>query len=183
LEVVFILGLLLAYGLLKPRRRRRASRLVNGILRNAPTQTVRPIPAAASDIGKVQETTYRGRCWVIDGDTIDINGMRLRLAGIDAPELDHPHGQKAKRALMRLCKGQVIRAVVEGGQSYDRLVATCYLPDGTDLSAEMVKTGHAIDWPKFSGGKYSHLEPDGIRQRLWRCDARQKGRMPQSLPD
>ncbi len=150
-----------------------------------PDERVRHSPIhreSLPDIGP-RETSYRGRCWVIDGDTIDINGVRLRLAGIDAPELDHPYGQRAKRALMRLCKGQVIRAVVEGGQSYDRLVATCYLSDGTDLSAEMVKTGHAIDWPKFSGGKYGHLEPDGIRKRLWRCDARQKGRLPQSLPD
>jgi micrococcal nuclease len=57
------------------------------------------------------------------------------------------------------------------------------LPDGRDLSAEMVKAGHAIDWRKFSGGKYRQLEPDGIRKKLWRCDARQKGRMPARLPD
>jgi micrococcal nuclease len=35
-------------------------------------------------------TVLRGRCWVIDGDTIVIDNVRLRLAGIDAPELDHP---------------------------------------------------------------------------------------------
>ncbi|MEZ5798951.1 MAG: thermonuclease family protein [Paracoccaceae bacterium] len=135
------------------------------------------------EITIVRDTVFQGRCWVIDGDTIDIGGTRIRLAGIDAPELDHPYGQRAKFALMRLCKGQVVRAVTEGDQSHDRWIATCTLPDGRDLSAEMVREGHAIDWPKFSKGKYRHLEPEGIRKRLWRCDARQKGRMPPSLPD
>jgi micrococcal nuclease len=120
---------------------------------------------------------------VIDGDTIDISGTRIRLAGIDAPEMDHPYGKSAKWALVNLCKGQDIRAVFDGDLSHDRTVATCYLPDGRDLSAEMVKAGLAIDWPKFSRGKYSGLELPGIRRKLWRCDARQKGRMPASLPD
>jgi micrococcal nuclease len=120
---------------------------------------------------------------VIDGDTIDIKGKRIRLAGIDAPELEDPYGKRAKSMLIQLCQGQRIRAVSEGGSSHDRTVATCYLPDGRDLSAEMVKAGLAIDWRKFSGGKYRHLEPDGIRKKLWRCDARQKGLMPPVLPD
>jgi len=74
-------------------------------------------------------------------------------------------------------------AVFEGDLSHDRTVATCYLPDGRYLSAEMVKAGMAIDWPKFSRGKYSGIELPGIRKKLWRCDARQKGRMPPGLPD
>ena len=132
-------------------------------------------------IVEVQE--LRGRAWVIDGDTIDISGTRIRLSGIDAPELDHPYGKNAKWALVNLCKGQEVRAVFDGDLSHDRTVATCYLADGRDLSAEMVKAGMAIDWRKFSGGKYQGLEPDGIRKKLWRCDARQKGLMPPSLPD
>ncbi|MFZ1727253.1 MAG: thermonuclease family protein [Albidovulum sp.] len=135
------------------------------------------------EIEVVSVDEVRGRAWVIDGDTIDIGGQRIRLAGIDAPELDHPYGKNAKWALVNLCKGREVRAVFDGDQSYNRTVATCYLPDGRDLSAEMVKAGMAIDWPKFSRRKYSGLEPAGIRQRLWRCDARQKGRMPPRLPD
>ena len=71
-----------------------------------------------------------------------------------------------------------MRAVFDGRLSYDRSAATCYLPDGRDLSAEMVKAGMAIDWAKYSGGKYRALEVEGIRKKLWRCDARQRGRMP-----
>ncbi|WP_295080552.1 hypothetical protein [Tabrizicola sp.] len=41
----------------------------------------------------------------------------------------------------------------------------------------------AIDWPNFSRGKYAGLEVAGVRKKLWRCEARQKGLMPPSLPD
>jgi micrococcal nuclease len=115
---------------------------------------------------------------VVDGDTICINRKTIRLSGIDAPELDHPYGERAKSAMIRLCRGQVIRAEVHEGLTHDRLVATCYLPDGRDLGAELVKMGLAVDWPKYSGGKYRALEVEGIRKKLWRCDARQKGLMP-----
>lgn len=137
----------------------------------------------SADIRIVEVTELRGRAWVIDGDTLDIGGMRIRLVGIDAPEMDHPYGRTAKWALVNLCKGQEIRAVFDGDLSHDRTVATCYLPDGRDLSAEMVAAGMAIDWPKFSRGKYSRLEPQGIRRKFWRCDARQKGRMAPRRPD
>ncbi|GGX55377.1 hypothetical protein GCM10007385_24900 [Tateyamaria omphalii] len=112
-----------------------------------------------------------------DGDTIVINKMQIRLFGIDAPELDHPYGQKAKWAMVKLCKGHTVRAEVTEEDQYGRTVAHCTLPDGRDLSAEMVKLGLAIDWPKFSGGKYKTMEQSGVRRKLWLADARQKGRM------
>jgi micrococcal nuclease len=121
------------------------------------------------------ETVLRGRCWVIDGDTIVINNIRVRLAGIDAPELDHPWGQRSKWALVQLCKGQTVTARIKPELSYDRMVAECFLPDGRDLGAELVRIGLALDWPKFSGGKYRHLEPEDVRRKLWRAAARQRG--------
>jgi len=99
------------------------------------------------------------------------------LAGIDAPELAHPWGKKAKWELVNLCKGQIITAEIEPELSYDRLVATCFLPDGHDLSAEMVRSGMALDWVKFSVGKYKHLETDGVRKKHWKAAARQRGQM------
>lgn len=118
-----------------------------------------------------------GPAYVTDGDTITIKKTQIRLYGIDAPELDHPYGKKAKWAMVRLCKGHRIRAEITDEDDYGRTVAKCFLPDGCDLSAELVKQGLAIDWPKYSGGKYSHLEVAGVRKKLWLADARQKGRM------
>lgn len=147
---------------------------------SAPSTPVRPVPS--EPLRQVEEQTgqqiIRGHCWVIDGDTIVINKVHIRLAGIDAPELDHPYGQNAKRALMNLCRGQVVTAVTDGSTSHERAVATCTLEDGRDLSAEMVRAGLALDWGKHSGGRYRHLEVEGIRKKLWRVEARHKGKMP-----
>ncbi len=118
-----------------------------------------------------------GKAWVTDGDTIVINKTQIRLFGIDAPEIDHPFGQKAKWALVKLCKGHKVKAAVTDVDHYGRTVAHCTLPDGRDLSAELVKMGLAIDWPKFSDGNYKHLEIPGVRKRLWLANARQTGKM------
>jgi endonuclease YncB( thermonuclease family) len=120
----------------------------------------------------------KGQCWVIDGDTIVIDKVHIRIPGIDAPELDHPWGQKSKWALVQLCKGQVVTAHLKPELSYDRTVAQCFLPDGRDLAAELVRQGMALDWPKFSGGQYKHLETADARKRLWRAAARQRGGSP-----
>lgn len=79
--------------------------------------------------------------------------------------------------MVQLCKGQVVTARIKPELSHDRLVGECFLPDGRDLAAEMVASGMALDWPKFSGGKYRHLETVDARKRLWRADLRQKGRL------
>lgn len=130
--------------------------------------TAKPLPS---------KPEISGAAYVVDGDTIVIQKTQIRLFGIDAPELDHPFGQKAKWAMVALCKGQKIRAVITEKDAYDRTVAKCFLPDGRDLSAEMVKIGMAIDWPKFSGGIYRALETPDARKTLWLATARQQGRM------
>jgi endonuclease YncB( thermonuclease family) len=119
----------------------------------------------------------QGAAYVVDGDTIIVQKTNLRLHGVDAPELEHPYGKSAKSALIALCKGQTVRAELRGFDDHGRTVAQCFLPDGRDLSAEMVKAGLAIDWRKFSGGLYAALEVPGVRKKLWLADARQNGRM------
>lgn len=177
------MGLLrLLLKLFRPRRRRYSYQQSSNSYRpvSAPEQPVPPSPW--EPLRQVEHQTgqqiIRGHCWVIDGDTIIINKIHIRLAGIDAPELDHPYGQNAKRALMNLCRGQVVTAVTDGSTSHERAVATCTLEDGRDLSAEMVRAGLALDWGKHSGGRYRHLEVEGIRKKLWRVEARHKGKMP-----
>jgi micrococcal nuclease len=175
-----LLGLLSK--LFAPQRRRYRYQQSTDSYRPQPA-SVMPVRLVPSEpLRQVEEQTgqqlLRGHCWVIDGDTIVINKIHIRLAGIDAPEIDHPYGQNAKRALMNLCRGQVVTAVTDGSTSHVRAVATCTLEDGRDLSAEMVRVGLALDWGKHSGGRYRHLEVEGIRKKLWRVEARHKGRMP-----
>lgn len=77
-----------------------------------------------------------------------------------------PWGQKSKWAMVEICKGQVITARLDGERSFDRLVGTCFLPDGRDIGAEIIKEGLALDLPHFSGGKYRQFEPEGARNKL-----------------
>lgn len=120
---------------------------------------------------------FTGKAYIIDGDSLRIKGEEIRLFGVDAPEFDHPYGKQAKWALHALTKGQTVQVNVVALDHYGRTVAKCFLPDGRDLSAEMVKQGLALDWAKFSGGLYRAHEPPRIRKSLWLADARQKGRM------
>lgn len=114
--------------------------------------------------------TLTGKAYVIDGDTIKVRNTKIRLAGIDAPEIDMPWGQKSKWAMVGICKGQTITVKLDGERSHDRLVGTCFLPDGRDIGAEIIKQGLALDLAHFSGGKYRHLEPEGARKKL--CDGK-----------
>ncbi len=131
-------------------------------------QSAKPLPT---------KPVLQGSAYVVDGDTLVIQKTQIRLFGVDAPELNHPYGNKAKWALVALCKGQTVRAELSEQDVHGRTVARCYLQDGRDVSAEMVKVGLAIDWTKFSGGEYLSLEVPGVRKKLWLADARQKGHM------
>ena len=122
---------------------------------------------------RTQTTTVQqiisGKCRVIDGDTIAIGRQKIRFAGIDAPELHNPYGKKAKWALVELCKEQNITAKLTGETSFDRVVAKCFLDDGRDLAAEMVKLELALDSPHFPDADYKHLETPNARRKLrWR---------------
>lgn len=130
-----------------------------------PEPTLRPHP---EPIEKAIQPIV-GKCHVIDGDTIVIGKQHIRFAGMNAPELNEPYGKQAKWALVELCKGQVITAHPNGETSYDRIVAKCFLPDGRDLAAEMVKMELALYIPHFPYADYKHLETPNSRRKLrWR---------------
>lgn len=123
-----------------------------------------PLAVAHSD-GAIQ-----GRASVIDGDTIEIHGSRIRFNGIDAPESDqrcHEKGGKLYRCgaasakaldrLLRSSSPTVCQFVTL--DQYDRFVGDCYLNNGESVQEWMVSNGHALDWPRYSRGKYaSHQE-------------------------
>jgi endonuclease YncB( thermonuclease family) len=101
---------------------------------------------------------------VVDGDTLYVGRLKYRLCGIDAPERGQLGSQAAADHLRYITKGKAIacRPVGEGTpcdgrssrKSHGRIVAQCFV-DGQDIAAEMVRSGHARDWPKFSGGYYA----------------------------
>ena len=101
---------------------------------------------------------------VVDGDTLYVGRLRYRLCGIDAPERGQPGSREATDYLRALTQAKTIICTpvgegtpCNGGserQSHDRIVAQCFV-GGRDIAAEMVREGHAQDWPEFSGGHYT----------------------------
>lgn len=181
MEVIFVVlvcVVLVVLGFRKPKNKHQAPKRTYQAPKNAVrgrgTHPARPgvdKRSVATPLGQnhpVMPESMRltGKAYIIDGDTIKIKGVKIRLAGIDAPELNMPWGQKSKWTMVDICKGQTIVAELDGERSHDRLVGTCFLPDGRDIGAEIIKRGLALDLPHFSGGKYRKLEPEGARRKL-----------------
>lgn len=102
---------------------------------------------------------------VTDGDTFRFGTIRVRLAGIDAPELATPAGAPARAYLAALIEGKALSCADSGERSYDRVVATCRTPTGDDVALAMVSAGWAFDWPTYSHGAYQSAE---VKARLAR---------------
>lgn len=102
--------------------------------------------------------THKGRVWVIDGDTIAYKntGLRIRLWGLNAPELGDHIGQNAKTKLAKIIGHHEVSCADTGQRSYDRVVARCFI-GRTDLSAIMITQGLAKPYCHFSGDFYDNV--------------------------
>nr|DAN08768.1 MAG TPA: SNc [Caudoviricetes sp.] len=109
---------------------------------------------------------------ISDGDTITIlqnkTQIKVRLFGIDAPELKQPYGKKSKQFLANLIAGEVVEVDENGKDRYKRTIGTIYL-NGADINAQMVANGYAWAYRKFSK-KYTVQESRAKKQGLglWR---------------
>lgn len=83
---------------------------------------------------------------VVDGDTVWINGggtlLKVRISGIDAPEICQPHGAQAREALRRKVLGQMVTITYQRVDDYGRLLARVDMGD-EDIGRWMVSHGHA----------------------------------------
>lgn len=94
-----------------------------------------------------------GHPQVIDGDTLRLGTQRVRLTGIDAPELDqtctdamgaqYACGTQAKAVLAGLVGGGEVSCVRSGRDRYGRTLATC-TSAGRDLAEAMAEAGWAV---------------------------------------
>ena len=107
---------------------------------------------------------------VVDGDTIDIAGQRIRLQGLDAPEQGQTCfaqdqewncGQRATSALIGLIGSQRVDCRAEGRDRYGRTIGFCWVGD-TDIGQWLVRGGHAVAYWRYSW-RYGI---DEIRARL-----------------
>ena len=119
-----------------------------------------------------------GKPRVIDGDTIEIAGERIRLHGIDAPESKQTCtdrgdrkwrcGQDATFALADMIGNHWITCKGDTRDRYKRLIAVCYAGP-FDLNAKMVRQGWALAYRKYSTD-YVEEEADAKAKKLglWR---------------
>ena len=95
---------------------------------------------------------------VIDGDTIHLNGEKIRFSGIDTPELKQTCsknneiifcGIEAKKLLVDKIASNEINCISEGKDQYKRTLAECFVND-LSLSSYLVKKGYAFAYRKYS---------------------------------
>ncbi|MCB2189320.1 MAG: thermonuclease family protein [Deltaproteobacteria bacterium] len=84
---------------------------------------------------------------VHDGDTITVRRegrrVKIRLAYIDAPELDQPGGKAAARYLRESLRGQTVNAKPVDRDRYGRTVAAVFMRSGRDVNSGLVRAGMA----------------------------------------
>jgi endonuclease YncB( thermonuclease family) len=95
---------------------------------------------------------------VVDGDTIHLNGEKIRFTGIDTPELKqtcikegviNPCGVIAKEILIEKISDNKVECISEGKDQYKRTLAECFV-NGESLSSYLVRRGYAFAYRKYS---------------------------------
>jgi endonuclease YncB( thermonuclease family) len=95
---------------------------------------------------------------VVDGDTIHLNGEKIRFTGIDTPELKqtcikegviNPCGLTAKEILVNKIGDNKVECISEGKDQYKRTLAECFV-NNESLSSYLVRSGYAFAYRKYS---------------------------------
>ena len=95
---------------------------------------------------------------IVDGDTIHLDGEKIRFIGIDTPELNQTCikekvtnlcGLTAKKILIEKIGGNKIECIREGKDQYKRILAECFV-NNESLSSYLVRSGYAFAYRKYS---------------------------------
>lgn len=132
------------------------------MLRGLPTYVLLAFVAAATGLAYYLTRHHApvevtGRARVIDGDSLAVGGVEVRLFGIDAPELfqrctregrEVQCGREALRHLVALIAGQPVVCERRDIDRFGRMVAVCRI-EGVDLGRAMVAAGHAVSYGAY----------------------------------
>jgi endonuclease YncB( thermonuclease family) len=131
-------------------------------------------------ISKANEEEIVGSASVIDGDTIEIRGTRIRLFGIDAPESRQlctrngkpwMCGKDAAMALSDYIGRRTVHCQPKAMDRYGRTVAVCRVGD-TEINAWMVSQGWALAYLQYGGQAYLPEERQARKARrgIWNSE-------------
>lgn len=132
--------------------------------------------AATLSVTPASAQTLTGRASVIDGDTIEIQGNRIRLHGIDAPESDQicldAHSRQYRCGAIAswalddwLAQSRPTTCREVNRDVYGRIVARCFRADGASVEQWLVRQGHALDWPRYSKRQYRSDQRDAAHHK------------------
>ena len=102
--------------------------------------------------------SFAGNLKIVDGDTIILNGEKIRFSGIDTPELKQTClqgdqeilcGMSAKMLLVKKIGNNTLKCIKEGKDVYKRILAECFV-NGESLSKFLVRSGYAFAYRKYS---------------------------------
>lgn len=127
----------------------------------------------------------QGPARVVDGDTLVVEGQKIRLFGIDAPEKaqscslpsgsEYPCGLQSKAALEAKLQGKSVSCAVQTTDQYGRSVSKCTVNGGwgglggggdEEINAWLVKNGLAVAYTQYGGKAYSELEREAKAEHL-----------------
>ena len=95
---------------------------------------------------------------IVDGDTIHLNGEKIRFTGIDTPELKQtcvkagvsdPCGVTARQILIDKIGNYTVKCISEGKDRYKRTLAECFV-NNESLSSYLVRSGYAFAYRRYS---------------------------------
>lgn len=121
--------------------------------------------------------TYTGRAFIIDGDTLKINGIKIRLVGVDAPEISqkcktHGHiencGEIVKLRLVQATSNEDTTCYSHGRDYFGRVLAECYVND-ININKWLLREGLAVYYYNKDFKSYKILETLAKQEKvgLW----------------
>ena len=127
---------------------------------------------ALPGVGQGSEVWTGWVSWVMDGDTVLLvrdgqhESVKLRIEGIDAPEICQLGGVQARDAMIRLALRKPVHVVDHGHDTYGRQIGRLSV-EGVDLGAEMVRSGMAWAYRFRTGkGPYAGLQRQAQQQKI-----------------
>lgn len=120
----------------------RPQRFPKGRYKLGPTQKQSRVSTLRTQLRRHTRLLSTLQMSAIDGDTIRVGPERIRLRGIDTPELSEPDGQAAKERLEIVLRSGTVSIIPHGRDVYDRLIADVFV-NGQNVAEVLAREGFA----------------------------------------